>query len=337
MKMAILNCPDTHPIESFRLMLATAGYETYVPGPALRARLHTLGMPLVQHWADLAHMGYLRPEPPVPEATTEDFERCDLFADLKVNGCRQLLANCPHLWCNIKDKVLWYRIQGGKPEVTAKCGNEIELPCPVLTANRWHEGSDAAYVCWLPFVRAGGYKNDRDAISTYSPPVLLIHSCASWGYSALLQPLIENTGLRCYGYGSPAGPVNNDRVAALLAKAVCYVQLRSNDSPGYACYEAIASRCPLVVPRRFVARMRVEDLYIEGETCLCFDTPDGDCHSVWWANGCVDEIRAHVSQLANPGENRRLGQAMYQRFQELCWSPERDGRSFDDFMRRHFL
>ena len=334
MKLVILNCPDMHPIESFREMLASAGYETKLAGSDLRQALRNAGLPYVLHWSDLKHMGYLAPSPAVPEASLEDFYRCDLFADLKVNGCRKALET----WTHLRDRVLWYRIQGGEPEITEKGGDEINLPCPVLTANHWYRGDQrfnkTSYVCWLPFVREAAYSAPRP--TEFFDPVTLIHSVHGWGYGAIVNELRSKLSLRIHGAPSPDSCLENSQVPALLNRALCYVQLRSNDSPGYALYEAIAARCPLIVPRRFIKRMAVEDLFVDRETCLCFDAADGDCASELWAEGCIHEIARNVALLKDPVTNKVMAERMCRKFREQVWTPMRDANSFREFMQRNF-
>ena len=339
MKVAIVNCPDTGPLNSIREMLGTVGYTVTVPGPRLRSFLQEIGVTLVQHWSDLQHLGYTSPSPPIAES--DQFNAGDLYVDVKVNGCRAFQR-----W-NANANVLWYRIQGGYPEVTPKGGDEVNPPCPVLTANRWYledRWREIAYVAWLPLTNKEDYIYKRPAWllkpgSLEATSVSLIHGVNGWGYAPVIERVTREVDHRVYGANSPYGVIHHSEVADRLADALCYVQFRSNDSPGYALYEAMFARCPLIVPRRFIARMNVGDLFVEHQTCRCFDRPDGDCGSESWANDCAVEVIDHFNTLKlNPSAARRLASRMLVAIQDRMWDPYRtsDVDSLQRFMTKHF-
>jgi hypothetical protein len=145
-KLAVLQVADAGPLESLVLMLHSVGYDCVIPNEALRRKLKEVfgSTGLVLGPRDLTRaMGYDPVD--VPERGPEVMSRCDLYVDVKAH---QVHGRLVREWPRLEKRVLWYRINGGKPEhvirkdaegkVTEDCGDELDPPCPVLTPNQWY-------------------------------------------------------------------------------------------------------------------------------------------------------------------------------------------------------
>lgn len=314
---ALLQVADTGPLDSLRHMLERVGIDCYVPGPRLRRELSTLGG-LVLGNEDLQRsMGY---EAPQPITEVESMEGMDFCFDVKAH---QILKKWKYL-----AKLVWYRINGGQPEHVPGHGDEVNSGVPIVTPNQWYKGDPNAYAFWPYFVgweRYGERVTDR-----YDHPVCLIHNIGGWGYQDLV-PHMRALGVRCYGRGSPDGLVNHSAVPDLLRRALCSVHLKSNDAPGYAIYESLATGCPVVCTRRLIWRCKMQELLIPGKTCLVFDretheglTPDDIVE-------CTRVVDLALTALRDPEYNRQIGEAGREQLQKVMW---RDVDGFADFMRR---
>jgi len=346
---AMLQVADCGPLESLATMFRAIGWDCFVPDAGLRARLVAAGCDTVLDPEFLfREMGYDRPR---GVQQSGDLDSMDLYVDVKAQ------RNAEKAWKlhrRFEGRTIWYRINGGLPEITPQGGDELNFNFPIITPNRYyldsptayknHVGSrrDAnwgglAYVMWPPFARASDYSVRAPNYDGYCNPVCLIHNVTGWGYSDLVEPLRREARLLCFGsHGSPDGLIPHSGVPGLLAAALCMVHLKSNDCPGYALYEALHAGCPLIVPRRLIKRMRMADLLVEGATCLCFDI-EGDergCGALDVA-ACVAEVRAATKQLMDSAENERIGNAGKRALAELIWNPERDAESFKAFLRRY--
>lgn len=220
--------------------------------------------------------------------------------------------NGPKLWQAfpaLKERTLWYRINGGKPEHVINergdHGDEINPPCPVLTPNQWYKdksvmsrgGLSNAYTCWPPFYRFDEYL-DRYPRKPTEPPLCLIHGIEGWGYRDLVEPM-RKLGVGCYGVNAPDGLINHRDIPKRLSKALCMVHLKSSDAPGYALYEAMAAGCPIVCTRRLIWRCRMEELLIPGETCLVFDRETHEGLTKKDVEECLAEVGGHLRELRN--------------------------------------
>lgn len=348
--LAIMQCADTGPVESLALMLESVGLEPRLPDGRLRDRLVGLGCDTVCDPAGLvAGMGY---QPlSIREASIDDLKDAAVFFDVKAH------RNGPKIWPTwpeLKDKTVWYRINGGKPEVTERGGDEINIPCPIITPNLWygcdplgidlgdkadsrfhgHAWGGQAYAMWPPFVRAGDFYNQVRA-DEFEPPVCLIHNVGGWGYGDCV-PKVRELGVRCFGsHGSPDGLVNHRDVAGLLAKAICMVHLKSNDCPGYALYEAICAGCPCVIPRRLIRRMKMQELFVPDLTCLVWDREGTDDygrggHDI---DECAEEIGRCIERLKDQDFNRQIAMNARKRLDVLMWNPRRHGLEFANWLQ----
>jgi hypothetical protein len=360
-KLAILQLADQGPVESTAIMLRAAGYDVAIPNNALRDTLRGLGCDTVLDPRGLTEgMGY---DPlTLPEVGLEAMDTCDLYCDVKAH------RNGPKVWKfwpRLKGRTLWVRVNGGAPEhvrrprgdgTTEDCGNEIDPGCPVLTPNLWYRDRPDAYACWPPFAGWGGYyaKNGRTVpgfhqmptgetfrdpnpgdLLVSGPPVCLIHNVDGWGYSEVVR-WFRYMGGKCYGsHGSPDGLVQHSEIPGLLSRALALVSLRSNDCPGYAMYEAAAACCPMIVPRRLIHRMRMEDFLIPDVTCLVFDRPEPGQVD---AEECAAEIKAGLERLKDPEVNWRIGKAAHDKLAGLMWSTqsEADRYSLRDWFELNF-
>jgi hypothetical protein len=361
-KTAVIQCPDTSPVESLVVMLRAAGYRCLHTSRALLATLKDVGCDVVIPGgvAELVRgMGYDWPFPDdesaLAEATPRDMERCDLYVDIKAQ--KNYAALCRR-WPRLEGRVLWYRINGGRPEHVIKpsgedCGDEVNPPCPVLTPNQWYAERSGlpelgdpypgwagrAYACWPPFVRIGEYYPKRgrsiEAGHTPQPPVCLIHAVGNWGYGALVEAA-RGLGVHCYGDRSPDGLVKHHDIPNLLANSLCLVHLKSNDAPGYALLEALAAACPVVCTRRLIWRCRMGDLLIPGETCLVFDRETHDGLTPADVAECTRELAGHLERLRDRAENLRIGLAGRERLKAVQWDIDRDGPGLREWMARMF-
>jgi hypothetical protein len=331
MKTAILQLADAGPVESTAAMLQSAGYRVFLPDDELKDILRSLGCDTVLDAKALTEgMGY----DPIdfPEAEPEVMDYCDLYLDVKGRNIPKVVAQ----WPRLEKRSAWIRYNGGEPVITDHGGDEINPGCPIITANMWYRGRQDSYVCWVPFVRFHEYlpRLDLDvAKPKWTDPLCLIHNVDGWGYRQVV-PLVRAMGVRCHGsHGSPDGLIPHSAVPAALSTALAYVSLRSNDCPGYAMYEAAAAACPMILPRRLISRMQMQDWLVEGETCLCFD---GHEPTPIHPQECALEIKAALNRLRNPAENERIGQAARSRLLELMWNEGRDGGDFRAWMERVF-
>ena len=339
MKVAILQVADTGPLESLVIMLRSVGYECFSPDERLKGELRRLGCDtvldiqgLVENW------GYTQPMH-LPEATISMMQSAALYVDIK--GHR----NGPKVWSrwpNLKDKTLWYRINGGQPEHVIKpsgedCGDEANPPCPILTPNLWYDGHTQAFADWPPFYRFNDYYPKHGRSHSYTNPICLIHNLVGWGYGPLVQNIRE-MGVKFYGRGSPDDLIPHSHVASTLSSALAMVHLKSSDAPGYAIYEGLAAGCPLIVSKRLIWRNRMQELLIPGETCLTFDRETHDSLDGDDVARCSMEISEALKELAAPATNSRIGMAGRAKLQELMWSDKKqeDIQSLGSFMERMF-
>lgn len=327
---AILQVADQGPLESIVVMLRSIGIECLYPCFNLRQELRRIGMTLVLEIESLVKgMGYDRPFD-IPPAELSDMERGDIiYVDVKAHRDYSKVTS---RWPNLKNRVLWYRIQGGQPEHVVNArgdhGNEVSPPCPILTPNLWYREpgpwGDMSYSCWPPFYRFNEYCLPRPPteLYTFQRPICLTHNLVGWGYGGLIEE-VRKLGVICYGNGSPDGLIQHQEVRPALASALALVHLKSSDAPGYSLYEALASGCPVVCSRRLIWRNRMQDLFIPGETCLVFDRETHEGLTDAEVISCKAEIQLALSKLANPVYNRKIGQAGKEKLRQLMWSKDR--------------
>lgn len=346
-KLAIVQMADTPQIESTAVMLNHAGYEVRVCGPALRDELNRIGMDTVLAVKSMIDCGYDALDPSIREATIADMDKADLFCEIK---CR----NVPKLWDRwprLSGKTVWWRVNGARPEHVIKsdgkggmedCGDEINPPCPVITADLWYgvpnyNKKNQNYVFWPPYPRSADYDpSKRVGRITFDNPFCLCHGINGWGFYAILARCAA-LGVDVYGVNAPKGILPHSEVPALVANGLAMVHIKSVDCPGWAIYESMLGGCPIVVARLLINRMKGQELFVEGETCLAFGVPgDETGRGPMEFDQCVMEIAAAVDRLKDPAENSRIGLAGRKKLLNLMWSVERDGPGFVSYMKRVF-
>lgn len=368
MNTAIINMADQGPTESLIIMLRAIGWNCTYPSAALRDSLRRAGCDTVLEIRNLVdNWGY---EPPIrlPESTEKMLvEGSCVLVDVKAHrNYSKIVAK----WPAMRDQVLWMRINGGQPEHVKlstgfDCGDETNPPCPIITPNQWYkEGglwTGKEYVMWPPFYRFDEYfdKNGRETMMQYDskelansrgyvnyhtykdiywkPPVCLIHNLAGWGYG-MMERHMKELAIMLYGRGSPDGLANHSRIPEMLSRALAMVHLKSSDAPGYALYEAIAAKCPIICSRRLIWRNNMQELLIPNETCLVFDKETHDPLDESSARFLAKEIKDNLKILSNPKENIAFGERAYFRLKDIMWSEEnpKDKESLYTFMKRHF-
>lgn len=380
-KSAILQVADTGPLESLVSMLDSIGYVCHVPDRELRNKLREIGCDTVLAQEDLVKgMGYEYPEwngQRLPEVGPSFMKSADLYVDIKAHRCYSKVVAT---WPNLKNKVLWYRINGGEPEHVINDrgdhGDEVDPPCPLVTPNQWYNyqrfcarckwgrssglmlfngtcpkcgGKDwintswKAYCMWPEFVKFSEYSHqrtdpvDRPNHDRFHSPICLIHNVGGWGYRDMINP-VRDLGVKIFGVGSPDGLIDHKAVKIRLRTTVAMVHLKSNDAPGYALYEAMASSCPIILPRRLIWRCKMHEMFQPGHNCLVFDRETHDPLTQDEVRICTREIEDAITQLSDPKENKRIGTAGKETLMKLMWSRFKlsDVDSFREFMNQHF-
>lgn len=333
---AVLTGIDTHPAHSIALMLRSVGFDVFILSDVAIHALQSRGYKGGVEHEYLKSMGYSPAN--IPQVGVEALDDCDLFVDLREQYIDSFLKVCPRL----EGKVLQFLINGGRDDYDS-CGFKY----PVATANMWVGGE--AFKCYPPFDNVHGLK-PRSRLSSYEPPIGLLHNAYNWGMKYLINPLIDKTGVRLYGsYGSPAGMLPNKDIGPVLATALCFIHPKSNDCPGYALYEAFASGVPIVCTELLPDRMKFHDLYEDDVTCLMWgrrgrnyneeDAPTGIIRDWFEATqkDLLEQIVACVEILSDPVENERIGMGGYERWRKLTeWTPHKKD-AFAEFLSRNKL
>lgn len=369
--LAIIQNGDTPQLESSAVMLHHAGYEVKHCGKRLRDELKSVGCDTVLAVEDMYALGYDALDPSIKEASLNDMLICDLFCEIKVRNIPKITAR----WPRLAKRMVYLRVNGAEPEICPKGGDEVNLPCPIITACLWYGcerykhgrgeatnlghlagksvtpeqlrewaaeaktgDNDMAYTCWPPYPRSAEYDSiDRSRLTVHAFPYCLAHSARAWGYGPIVDDCV-NLGVRVFGNNAPAGQIRHRDVPQVAAAALALVHLKSVDCPGWALYEAMLAGCPVITGRLLNSRMLAYDLLIDGETCLEFGVPASLEHGRGDMNypKCLMDIADALEVLKDPKRNLEIGQAGRERLNELLWAPERDGPEFLAFMRRHF-
>lgn len=327
---AVLSGIDTHPAHSIILMLESVGYECVMLSDDAIDKLRTRGYVGGVKRGELDSMGYS--EVQVPFVGVDALETCDLFVDLKTAHLDSFKLLYPD------KKVLHFLINGGRDDYE-NCGFNY----PVVTANMWVEGD--AFKTWLPF------KNVHNLIprgkrTDFEAPIGLLHNAKNWGFGHMLERTIERTGVRIFGAGSPMGVMKNQNLAQIFEKTLCLLHIKSNDCPGYALYEAFEAGVPIVNCEQMLDRMRMRDLYIDGETCLLWGGDFYDkkyCQETgmtkeWFKDdpeGVIDSMMVALEKLKDPEYNYKIGMAGHEQFKKLTkWTDEKR-KAFGIFLIKH--
>lgn len=201
------------------------------------------------------------------------------------------------------------------------------------------------YVCWPPFVRKEEYAHERigwedgrvrgQTNVVYENPICLVHNLIGWGYGALVKGM-QDLGVRMHGVGAPDGLIRHERIAVRLQKAVAMVHLKDSDAPGYAMYEALASGCPLIVPKSMIWKNRMQELLIPDETCLTFHRETHESMTEQEVRDSIKKIKEHLTNLRNPAYNHHIGENGRKKLTEVMWREDRDLESLQEFFRRNY-
>lgn len=367
LKQAVIQCVDTGPLESLVVMLRSVGYECSLCGPSVLRTLRQIGCDTVHDVeSTMRREGVERPfrENPLPVAGIQEFETCDLYVDIKAH------RNGPKIWARypqLEKRTLWYRINGGEPEIVPGKGDEISPPCPLLTPNLWYalmaipeyqirdyghalvykkapwlDGikRHQFYACYPPFHRFDEYYR-RHGRTSGEPPICLVHNLKGWGWGPHEEGM-RQLGIGMYGNGSPSGLIPHVTIPRRLSQALAYIHLKTNDAPGYALYEALAAACPVIVSRRLLTKCLMNDLFVHDKTCFVFDEHEPDkvhhCHTPEEIEKNCQQVKEYLERLRDPSENTRIGVAGHRRLKELMWSSENQENvsTLTAFFQRNF-
>lgn len=350
-KIALCRVSDTEPLLSLVRMLEYVGYECVLPDRGLRNYLRGIDCLNVDEFKDLqANLGAEMPPSRLREVNFEDLigGAVDLYVDVNAFRNGPLLW---HHWPALERRTLCYFINGGPPRDTVDKGNGIEIPCPVITTNRWYAGDvfqtrlhdgrwrkeeywigiaddgsrkvkgpwrDKSYVFWPSFERWDRVLPRRPDLG--GSPVCFCHNVYKWGYGEYIDSAAD-LGVKFYGGGSTTHRmVWHEDLFEILAKAPCVVYLKGGGAVDYAVLEAMAAGCPVLFPVKYSKDTRTEELM-----GLCGALDD---------RYLLQEIETAVDLYRDPVRNAHLGEWGRQRVEELCWRPERDGPGFVGFMER---
>lgn len=186
MKLAIMQNGDTPELESTAVLLKHAGYDVKYCGRELRAELLRIGCDTVLGLETMYNLGYDRLDSSIGEAGLSDMERCDLFLEIKVRNIPKIWNR----WPRLEKRTAYKRVNGAQPEICPKGGDEVNLPCPIITACLWY-GTER-----YRHGKASQGQSDREHEA--SRPVTLEQQKA-WSASAQLG----DTGGPCYVFWPP--------------------------------------------------------------------------------------------------------------------------------------
>lgn len=304
---------DTKPAESLALMLESLGHEVFMLTDQAIQKYYKQGYRGGVTSDLLKSMGYYQAR----IKPTDTLEGFDMFFDLKLQDLEAMLEIHPDI------KGALYVINGG-------CDGyeHYGLHYPTITNNFWIKN---AFHVWSP------------PVDDYTPreemgkdtPIGLLHNAYGWGFTSYINEIVKKTEVRIYGdYGSPAGKIKNEQVEEKMRDSLCFLHLKSSDCPGWALYEAFETATPVVLPSLLAARMKMEEMYIDGETCLTFGDnifeQDKDDPRIIREEvdkempAAIDELCEKVEKLKDPEYNKKIGMQGHLHWKKLTeWTPEK--------------
>lgn len=134
MPLAILQMSDTPQIEQTAQMLRVAGYDVKYCGDNLRSNLISAGCDTVLSVQSMVERGYDLLDPAISAAKPSEMDKCDLFVEIKIRNVSKVI----HRWPKLQGKIAYWRVNGAQPEICPKGGDEVNLPCPIITACLWY-------------------------------------------------------------------------------------------------------------------------------------------------------------------------------------------------------
>jgi glycosyltransferase involved in cell wall biosynthesis len=330
-KIAILHVPHEQCEASLQEMLLSIGYNVFGIGRDLSHRLNLHMKPVVASRLPV-------------KAGLDHFRRCELFVTVKHYNIPGIYKRHPH----IKDKLLWFDINGGIPGVHIPQAPQktypSEVPIPYVSANKHyaddsgHSVSGPRYICYIPLPNQDVYLKAAHFRKVADSPICLVHNAYHWGYGILVDELRSRCGVRFFGsHKSPDGLLSSAQVVSALTRALCLVHVKSRDCPGIALYEALFTGCPVILTDVFLQRTLYTDLYEDGETCLVVkDSPLSPIDER--KKILIDQIAVCIDRLKDPKENVRIGSNGRRRLVQLMWQSNRpkDVDSFRKFMAEQF-
>jgi len=348
---AILQVADTGPVESLIYMFNAIGIECLIPSENLLSVFRRLDLSTIISRKTLEESwGYSPVNMPYKSAELANLYDPDtILVDVKGHvNYKTLVRAFPKL----TNRILWYRINGGEPERVAVNGDEINPPCPVITPNQWYTtlpNQERTYTFW-PKLIPNRHSIPSNAIikkveseisasryKPYLPPMTLVHNLQGWGFAPLVPHLLP-LGIKLYGIHNKDGVIANSEATHRLSKSIAMVHLKSSDAPGYALYEAIQNKCPLIVSRRLIWRNKMEELLIPHITCLVFDRETHEALTPNDITSCTEDITHNIQSLTNTLTREEITNEAKNIFDQLQWSAKResDVSSLRDFIGRNF-
>ncbi len=134
MPFAIFQNGDEPQIISTAVMMKAAGYDLMYCGPHLRDQLKQAGCDSLYSVEHMSRLGYDNVDPAIKEATPDDMAKCDMFLEIKVRNVEPIVNR----WPRLKGRIAYVRVNGSQPEICPKGGDEVNLPCPIITACLWY-------------------------------------------------------------------------------------------------------------------------------------------------------------------------------------------------------
>ena len=328
-KLAIVNIPHKQCEQAAVMMLESVGYEVRGPAKELTRELSGYMKQPVSTFIPL-------------KATPKDLQSCDLFVTVKYYSVLDTIKRYNFL----KNKILWFDINGGQPGRALPKAKYKELPLspvvPYVGSSKWYADSSPypvsgpRYVCYIPIDnREECLQTERSMLES---PVSLVHNPYKWGYGWIVD-LLKESGIKFHGgWGAPDGLLPQSEVPKVLSKALCYVHTKGRDCPGYSLYQALLCGCPVIVSSLFLERTGYSDLYEHNKTCLVVDD-DPKLALSKRARVISSRFRRCVDRLRDPVENKRIGEAGRERLLKLQWRSGKDSDrlSFQKFMGENYV
>lgn len=320
---------DTKPADSLAFIFKDIGWEVAMLSDKGMDYYNSGGYSGGVRMSMLKEMGYSMPQIDF----VDRIENADIFVDLKKKDLDSIKNMLP-----AKTRGMLYVINGGWDDY-----EDYGFHYPTITNNFWIKGN--VFHCWSPPAYFDDLKPKEEP--GRESPMGLLHNARNWGFGSILDQVREKTGLRVYGWhGSPSGMILNSKVPEYLEKASCFVHLKASDCPGWALYEAFATATPVVVTDLFIKRMKFQELYIDGETCLTWgktsykqDPEDEKKISEFIdANreNMIEEICECVEKLKNPVYNQLIGMNGHKKWKELAEWNEKKSLAFREFINSNF-